>query len=525
MKTHLDQNNNESAVNQLLEVVREMNQLSNILGYEDLSKNPFIDKISASNIYGLRKNSEKTPNFQLEYFKTFDAANKYFDNILDDIIGMRTQIAKTSEGLQDQIKNEPQMRLEISRNKELLDFIKTEYADQKQDLVNHISSQINYLERFCDAIHHKIQAASKLINISFDFSSIVLDNRDLIVQVMDESNFEETIHFEGGFLTQMNDVPKIKVVVADTFEPNVLSVTELILDELNKHLAPECKNEGYMPTCLENVIQTHGIEVASIITNLVPNVALIPKEYFNDDHIQNMQELYGAKVINISSCLYEGLEESLIELAKDHIIVKSLGNHGNSLLSREPFFENILENEYIKKHMIFVGNVLPDGNTIHPTSGIPGANKTIQGMTVCAPGTWIPVQTLNTQTFEQYELAEKEAFNRDGTVLPPYNPSMTTSEYYGTSFATPVVTALVAHLITQFPMFSLTHIVELVKYCATNIGNSNVYGHGIINFSESFEHAADLRANFRDYMNYDLKLAEEVSMYGMVECSNEWFIE
>jgi hypothetical protein len=80
-------------------------------------------------------------------------------------------------------------------------------------------------------------------------------------------------------------------------------------------------------------------------------------------------------------------------------------------------------------------------------------------------------------------------------VLANWQLGLITSDDSCTSYATPVVTALVTQLITLFPMLSLADIVNLVKLGATKIGNADVYGHGAVNFLKSFDQATDLFNN------------------------------
>lgn len=492
-------------IDNLFQVVKDINKFGNILGKEFREiqyTNDLMSRVSSINNSTDKTNSQVTPDAHVQYFGDFNKRNQSFDDTINSVVDLRK---KTVESIRDFSSSIDNYKKELSNNKELLDFVKTrgefENEESKKDFEEYMSSKIDELESTLEEVTKKC-ATAKLLEIALcEFNAIIFDNYDSFFRTVTDLNVRGAINLPESYsLGNIQDLPKVKVVVADTFDQGALPSTELIIDSLNQYLDPECKHEGYMPRLIDNGnIQTHGIEVSSIITSLAPNVSLIPKEYFLHDHVENMKNLYDAKVINFSSQLIDAynnstLEQDIIDLAKDHIIVKSLGNHSNSLLYREPFFEKILENEHVKKHVIFVGNILPDAKTIHPTSGIPGANKLVQDMTVCAPG-WVQALTLNTQTAYEYDLAAKKAYEENGEIWPPYNLSVITSDDSCTSYATPVVTALVTQLITLFPMLSLADIVNLVKLGATKIGNADVYGHGAVNFLKSFDQATDLFNN------------------------------
>jgi len=495
-------NSKELTIDNLFQVVKDINKYGNILGKEFSeikSTNYLMRQVSLINDCIDKNNSQVTPDAHVQYFGDFNKRNQSFDDTINSVVDLRK---KTVESIQDFSSSIDNYKEELSSNKKLLDFMKnSDDVRNKEDLVKYVSLQTDELESKLEEVTQKC-ATAKLLEIAlYEFNAIIFDNSDSFFRTVTDLNVREVINLPESYsLGNIQDLPKVKVVVADTFDQGALPSTELIIDSLNQHLDPECKHEGYVPRLLDNGnIQTHGIEVSSIITSLAPNVSLIPKEYFLHDHVENMKNLYDAKVINFSSRLFDfdedgALEQDIIDLAKDRIVVKSLGNHSNSLLYREAFFEKILENEHVKNHVIFVGNILPDAKTIHPTSGIPGANKLVQDMTVCAPG-WVPAQTLNTQTADEYDLAAKKAYEENGEIWPPYNLSVITSDDSCTSYAAPVVTALVTQLITLFPMLSLADIVNLVKLGATKIGNADVYGHGAVNFLKSVDQGIDLFNN------------------------------
>ena len=444
--------NSDPVFLELLAVVKEIKELESQLGNgcERISSlNNLIKHINIINFCNKQPNSEITPEAYVQYYKSSKEMTQPHSNMILENITFISQ--------------------------KLIPFL--------QDAIKNLSSS----DKDFDSKRIEIKAGNELTKSLGKFNAIIERNKSLIFKTVEGLKISETIGLPKWYYKiNWNTLPKVKLVVADTFEINTGQVTNLLLNNLNDHLDPDCINEGYGPSIIsDKKIQTHGIEVAGIITKFLPNVQLIPKKFFSHDYYGNMKELYGAKVINLSSMLMvdsnedeANLVKDIIELAKDHIIVKSLGNHSNTLLNREPFFSKILENIDVRKHMIFVANVLPGGNEIHPSSGIPGSYELVQGMTVAAPG-WINVVTIDQQKAE------------GNSTLSLNNLKFIEEDYSCTSYATPLVSALVGLLMLLFPKFKLEVIVDLVKFGAVPVGDKAIFGCGAINFNKTLKEAQD----------------------------------
>lgn len=273
-----------------------------------------------------------------------------------------------------------------------------------------------------------------------------------------------------------------KIIVIDQFERKRGSESTLANKRIESNLSPIVSKKGYY--CFDS----HSCHVTGIIVDMAPKVEIIPyvftqglkgQQTIKKAVVKIMKNDHGAKVINMS--LDFGDKDVLLNLCKNHIVVIAAGNDGDSYPS---YLLEALEDENVRKHLIVVVNIMSDGKNISPTSRLPANSIIAQNATVAAPGTWIVSTAPNLLDEELDDVEDRRQLLK----------SASWEEITGTSQAAPVVTGLVARLLSNFPNLSLDEIVSVIKESADKSGplaDKTLFGNGLIDFSNAYQIAVE----------------------------------
>ena len=162
----------------------------------------------------------------------------------------------------------------------------------------------------------------------------------------------------------------------------------------------------------------------------------------------------------------DGIED-IKQLCKNHLVVWAAGNDGYHLHSS---LERALEeDENVRKHLFVVSNVKSDGKSLNSSSNYFGLheqkeNPLVQAVGIAAPGTDI-VSTIAEKEVKQFGIMS------------------------GTSQAAPLVSGLLARLISDYPNASITEIADRVRKGANQqvpFNDPEKFGQGMIDVQNTY---------------------------------------
>lgn len=320
-------------------------------------------------------------------------------------------------------------------------------------------------EQLKNSVNNTIERAKKIKEKALNSDSLLYD-------VIEPRSLIELIKQPE---IKTNTQKPVKVFVIDGFEKNdELECSTFNHPQLDDKFSKEALNKK-----LE--ADSHATHVCGIISQ-VSNKNVV----FDIENLRDYNEntnLNDAKIVNLSIgsefVSFTKMFDFFLRNEGKCIFVKALGNE-STILSDSIWLNSLIKHEVLNKHVIFVGNIMSDGETISPSSNIPGDNKIIQSMTVSAPGTNIDscIPIVDEEKFKK--LCSDIEFTKEG------HTTMT-----GTSMATPFVSGLAAILLSKYPTLPLEEVVKIIKGGCTPCGESNIFGNGLINFEKSIELATE----------------------------------
>lgn len=393
------------------------------------------------------------------YFEGLKASEK---NSVGESLEIFQKRLKDQQEDQELIKEFPQAleetRKTIENFQNKLKEIEEKYADQKFK-----EKERQTLKDELSLLPHLIK---ELTNVNADY-----------FRVIEEHDIKEIMKFPQH---KTHLLPPAVAIVIDDFIVEIGSSSTLNHPKLASFLLPEAEKEGVI--CGLNSTSDHACHVAGIIANLAPFARIIPKPVGTKGKdlaaiIQQIEKNdYGARVINISAQVSD--PEYLIKLCKKHIVVLAAGNDSGA--AQSSIVKALGQSEDVRKKLLVVVNTMPDGQTISPTSNVPGY-PLVSEATVAAPGTWVN-STVPTESKEKLH-AQWKQLRKQGKV--PSSEELTyerSKKMTGTSQATPAVTAVVLHLLSKYPKLSEANVVEIIKKSANREGelaNRYLFGNGL----------------------------------------------
>ena len=311
-------------------------------------------------------------------------------------------------------------------------------------------------------------------NIAIRLKDEILNPDSLLYNVINVKNPCEVIKKPNDKIVKQNPV---KVFVIDSFiENNELTCPTFNHPKLDEKIANSAMNKKIEAN-------EHATHVCGIIAK-ASNTDIVFDLHNKNGNYEKI-DLVDAQVVNMSIgaelSFYSGTNFTYLfhKYAGKSIFIKALGNDSTTPYTH--YIDSILKYPLLQKHIIFVGNVMSDGKTLAPDSNIPGMNKIIQSMTVVAPGTnidsYIPI--VDEEKFQK--LCPSSLFTKEGH-----------AKKTGTSMAAPFVSGLAATLLSKFPNMPLEELVNIIKGGCTKIGESHLFGCGLIDFESSISAATFL---------------------------------
>jgi len=278
----------------------------------------------------------------------------------------------------------------------------------------------------------------------------------------------------------------VRVIVFDNFAKPESSEDFLANSRLAGKVPLEARDEAKKASIETCRMGNHGLHVAGLIADddfgVAPKVQIIPKRALGEDKgyeplSVSFREIYkndfGAKIINISLKLHS-IDADAIELLKllceNHLVVWAAGNDSDCVSFTYQLEQMLETDENIRKHFFLVSNVDSDGKKLHITSNrfrlnMEKRNSFVQAVGIAAPGTAI-VSTIAEKGPKQFD------------------------EMTGTSQATPLVSGLLARLMSDYPEASLTQIANLVRQGTNREGpfsNPEEFGQGMIDVQNTYK--------------------------------------
>lgn len=273
----------------------------------------------------------------------------------------------------------------------------------------------------------------------------------------------------------------------------------------------------------------HGIHVSGLIVDdecgIAPQASIIPKNaagLMNDKHPnlfkKEAEEILnndgGALIINCSFEFpisnngyfnkysntnykydYKITENILKSLCRNHLVVYAAGNYNfdgykGRMVPEEFISQELLKDENVARHLFLVTNFdqykckrAEDSNHFdcyYPDCDvIASRSKALQTVGIAAPGTKLFSTTINAVLDDNGFL----------TGVPDQFETMS-----GTSQAAPLVSGLLACLISDYPDRSISEIADVVRQgCHQNdvFNNPADFGAGVINFERTYELARE----------------------------------
>lgn len=344
----------------------------------------------------------------------------------------------------------------------------------------------------------KLVLEKKLDNLK-RLKSIITNEHDKSYGVIAPSDVRITVnvpgftdaHAHGAFYNDFyNEGDGLKIIIFDRFNRLGEKTVDFAHDVLRFNVLEEAMGEGL--TCFG---AEHSCQVMGVIKRMIPYVKFIPKRHseYPTENTDTVNEIikndYGARIINISANLED--EKALEKLCENHIVVMAAPNitEPNSTGYDSDVLRALKKYEHVRNNLLIVINTMPDGYTLSPITSVPGDNALAQEATVAAPGTWIMTTTPATsQRPADFETIYAYAPHGE----KPSHGSF--KEVSGTSFATPVVTGLVARLMASFPDLSLGDVVSIVKASCSKEGDlakPALFGHGRIDVARAYKMAEE----------------------------------
>ncbi len=188
--------------------------------------------------------------------------------------------------------------------------------------------------------------------------------------------------------------------------------------------------------------------------------------------------------LKIINCSFEFRDDShyggggatipfLNKLCEAHIVVIAAMNKGQVV--HHTIRKALEDHEAVRKHLFIVSNVMPDGKSLNPKSNFFGEwvrdenvrshNRILSKAGIAAPGTEI-ISTI------------------------PQNGPKSFGVKTGTSMAAPLVSGLLARLMSDFPEATITEIAQLVREGANRegcLGDEWKFGMGLIDVDRTYE--------------------------------------
>jgi len=270
---------------------------------------------------------------------------------------------------------------------------------------------------------------------------------------------------------------------------------EEIQDQVKKYInSPSYISQGW-------VLYRHGLQVASIIKQLPIKVEILPKPVTtgrycpSEEEVNYTKKLFDqiaadkeAKIINISQ--KNAVDPNQMKLfCQNHIVVLAGCNDSSVYDGELAKIINEPNQDYLK-HLLVVVNVDSDGQSISPSSNIPGSNKLFQSVTVGAPG-YMEMKVKKTKDSE-----------------------ITDAKETGTSYSTPWVSKLALAISVLHPELTLAQVVSIIKQTCNKEGNlsdSSLFGHGMIDYDAALTLADTTLQSQQDSNNFESSLVGETS--------------
>jgi hypothetical protein len=441
-----------------------------------ITNNEFVSRISTNNFYKPKceKYLKLLPKEILRLISSADG--EYQESTEKKINPNLYKHFFTNEEEKEEFTRNLLLHLQLRKKEYREDIIKS--YDHLKNLSERFEKMRPEIKRLIDKMQKNIKSIDQ---IKFEFFT---KSYSELFQVIETQDPFELV--KANKIFNKNKGNKVKVCVIDDFEKNEkLESSTFYNDKLNDKISKSSldkKLEAY----------PHATEVCGVMQQIVDkdiefNIYNIFDIFYHHCFLNNIS-FEDSKVINMSfkfNSVFDkkyGQEEMLFQAhSKKCIFVISLGNNGTK--ENTPCLDLISKNEDLKQSVIFVVSVMSDGKTISPFSNIPGENKDLQKMTVCAPGSNIKTYTTIVDEEKWKEISPKKEFNDTGY-----------DECSGTSFAAPFVTTLVGIIARDFPELTLAEIVQIVKDgCSPPpTEEEHLFGNGLINFEASYEIAENL---------------------------------